>query len=182
MKLCLSKYRNRHSMRSKIIRAVWVLVWNCLFRLTPRWLLGGYRRFGLRIFGAKIASGVKVNGNIDVWQPWRLEIGEDTWIDGGVKLYSVDDIEIGSNVVISEGAFLCTASHDISSPIFELKTAPIKIADSAWVCSRAMVLPGVVVGEGAVVAAGAVVVKDVPAWTIVAGNPAVPVGERTLVG
>ena len=180
MKVCLSAYKNKHSFRSKIARTIWGGVWVLFFRWTPRWLLGNYRRCILLMFGAKVGAGVRIQGSSMVWQPWKLSIGDGTWIDSTVKLYSVDQIDIGANVVISEGAFICTASHDISSMSFELKTKPIKIHDSAWICSRAIILPGVVVGEGAVVASGAVVVKDVPAWTVVGGNPAKVIGKRSI--
>ena len=136
----------------------------------------------LRAFGARIGKGVRIHGGARVWQPWRLAIGENSWIDGGVLLYCVDDIKIGANTVISEGAFICTASHDIGSEIFNLETSPIEIGDAAWVCSRTIVLPGVKIGEGAVVAAGSVVTKDVQPWTVVAGNPAKGIGKREIGG
>lgn len=176
----LGRYKNRHGCGNKLRRFVWEVVWVVLFRSTPRWCLNGWRCFLLRAFGAKIGRGVRIQGGAKVWQPWKLTVGDYSWIDGGVSLYSVDDIRIGANTVVSEGAFICTASHDIASQVFELVTKPVEIGDSAWVCARAIVLPGVKVGEGAVVAAGAVVTKDVEAWTVAAGNPAKVVGERKL--
>lgn len=180
MDVDLSKYVNRHSCASKIKRLLWEIVWLVGGTTTPRWALNGWRCFLLKMFGAKLGRSSRIQGHVEIWQPWKLHVGENAWIDGGVKVYSVDEIHIGSHAVISEGAFLCTASHDISSPIFELTTAPISIGDMAWICARAIVLPGIHVGEGAVVAAGAVVTKDVEPWTIVAGNPAKPIGRRKI--
>lgn len=174
----LSRNRDRHPHLLK--RLMWEILWPVLAGLTPRWILNGWRRVLLQAFGAVIGDGVMIQGSTKVWQPWRLRIGANCWIDGHVKLYSVDDIRIGANAVVSEGAYICTASHDITSPVFELKTAPIEIGDMAWVCSRAIVLPGVKIGEGAVVAAGAVVTKDVEPWTIVGGNPAKEIGRRVV--
>jgi putative colanic acid biosynthesis acetyltransferase WcaF len=77
-------------------------------------------------------------------------------------------------------AFLCTGSHDVSHPEMRLTHAPIFVRDGAWICARAFLGPGVVVGEGAVVAACAVVTKNVDAWTVVAGNPAIVKKERKL--
>lgn len=179
MNVDLSKYSNKNPNKFK--RLVWEVVWAMLFRPTPRWCLNGWRRFLLWAFGAVIGKGVRIQGGARIWQPWRLKIGDNSWIDGGVSLYCVDDIKIGSNAVVSEGAFVCTASHDITSEVFDLTTRPIEIGDFAWVCARALVLPGVKIGEGAVVAAGAVVTKDVPPWTVVAGNPAKEVGRRKVV-
>ena len=178
MPVNLSKYSNNNPKKLK--RLFWEIIWAMFFRLTPRWCLNGWRCFLLKAFGAKIGRGVRIQGGAKVWQPWRLAIGDNSWIDGGVSLYCVDDIRIGSNAVISEGSFICTASHDIGSETFNLVTRSIEIADSAWVCSRATVLPGVKIGEGAVVAAGSVVTKDVSPWTVVAGNPAKEVAKRNL--
>lgn len=178
MSVDLSKYSNNNP--NKLKRLFWEIVWAVFFRPTPRWCLNGWRCFLLWAFGARIGKGVRIQGGAKVWQPWRLAIGDNSWIDGGVSLYCVDDILIGANAVISEGAFICTASHDIESETFNLVTRPVEIGDSAWVCSRATVLPDVKIGEGAVVAAGSVVTKDVSPWTVVAGNPAKEVAKRNL--
>ena len=134
----------------------------------------------LRAFGAKIGCGVRIQGGAKVWQPWKLTIGDNSWVDGGISLYSVDEIKIGANAVISDGAFICTATHDISSPTFELQTNPVTIGDSAWVCAKSIVLPGITVGEGAVVGAGSVVTKEIAPWTVVGGNPAKFIEKRIL--
>ena len=170
MKIELSKYSNQNTHRLK--RFLWELIWLFLFRPTPRWCLNGWRCWLLRLFGAKIGKNVRIQGSAKIWQPWKLIIDDYSWIDGGVSLYSVDDIVIGSNVVVSESAFICTASHDIHSPVFELITKPIFIQNYAWICARATVLMGATVGEGSVVAAGAVVTKSIESWTVVGGNPA----------
>lgn len=176
----LSEYRNRN--RHKLRRLGWEVVWRLFFRTTPRWCLNGWRRFLLRLFGAKIGKGVRIQGSAKIWQPWRLAIGDNAWIDGGVNLYSVDGIIIGANAVVSEGAFVCTATHDISKETFDLETRPVAIGDSAWICARAIVMPGVSVGEGAVVAAGAVAAKDVEPWSVVGGNPAKFIKRREIPG
>ena len=136
----------------------------------------------LRLFGAKVGKGVRIQGGVKIWQPWKLIIGENSWIDGDVSLYSVDAITIGDNAVISNGAFICTASHDISSKTFELITKPIIIENSVWICSAAMLMPGVKISEGAIIAAGAVVVKHVAPWTVAGGNPAKVVKKREIRG
>jgi len=178
MQVELSRYSNRNPHKLK--RLLWELVWAVCFRPTPRWCLNGWRCGLLRAFGAKIGRGVRIQGSAKVWQPWKLTIGDHSWIDGGVSLYSVDDITIGANAVVSDGTFLCTASHDIRSQSFELQTKPVVIGDCAWICARATVLPGVTIGEGSVVAAGALVTKDTEPWTVVGGNPAKAIGKRQI--
>jgi len=180
MKLELHKYQNRHSMKSKLARVAWNLVWLLLFRPTPRGFLYGWRRFLLRLFGAKIGRGGHVLPSCRIWQPWNLTMGDYACLSENVDCYSVDRITIGKHAVVSQGAFLCCASHDISSPIMELTYAPITVEDQAWVAARAFVGPGITIGEGAVVGACAVVTKDVPPWTVVAGNPAQFIKKRVI--
>ncbi len=179
--LDLKNYKNRHSRKSKIARVVWNVVWLLLFRTTPRGnLLRSWRIFLLKCFGAKVSWSANVLPSCRIWQPWKLTMGDYSCLSERVDCYNADIIIIGKQVVISQDSFLCTASHDIASPIMELVTKPIMIEDQSWVCARAIVLPGVTLHEGAVVAAGTVVTKDVEPWTIVGGNPAKPLGLRKL--
>ena len=109
-------------------------------------------------------------------------MGDYSCLSERVDCYSVDRITIGAQVVVSQGAFLCCASHDISSPIMELTHRSITIMPQAWIAAQAFVGPGVTVGEGAVVGACAVVTKDVEPWTVVVGNPARVIKKRVLRG
>ena len=170
MTIELDRYSNRNPRKFK--RLLWELAWMFLFRPAPRWCLNAWRRTLLRLFGAKIGKGVRIDPSARVWQPWKLSVGNNAWIGPRAEIYSVDSIAIGANAVVSESAFLCTASHDITSRTFDLKTRPLGVGDCAWICARAIVLPGADVGEGALVAAGSVVVKSVEPWTVVGGNPA----------
>ena len=166
----LASYVNPHGAR--ITRLCWEIVWHLFAATTPRWMFNGFRRTILRLFGATVGQGVRINGSARTWLPQNLTIGDDSWVGGEANLYDVAPIRIGSNAVVSEEAFLCTAGHDITSERFELTTAPIEIGDMAWIGARAIVLPGRRIGEGAVVAAGAVVTDDVEAQTLVGGVPA----------
>lgn len=107
-------------------------------------------------------------------------MGDYVALSENVICYSVDKIAIGSQTTISRDAFLCCASHDVTSPIMELTYAPITIGSNAWIAARAIVMPGRKVGDGAVVAAGSVVVSDVEPWTIVGGNPTKFISKREL--
>ena len=183
MKLNLQGYKNRHSIKSRVVRLIWNAVWLLLARWTPERgirLFNVWRIFLLRLFGAKIGKRSWVMSSCEIWQPWNLVIGDYVSIAEHVVLYNIDRITIGNQVVISREAFLCAASHDVKSPIMELTYAPIEIGNEAWIAARAFIVPGVKVGEGAVVAAAAVAAKDVPAWTIAAGNPARVVKERVI--
>ena len=97
-----------------------------------------------------------------------------------MNLYCKDEIHIGKQVIVSQDAYLCTASHDVSSPVMKLVTKPIRIENNAWVAAKVTILPGVTIGDGAVVGACAVVARDVPPWSVAVGNPARVVGKREL--
>ena len=179
----VKNYKNRHSLKNKIGRLIWNVVWFLLFRPTPNcgvFLFDRWRVFLLRLFGAKIGGCSSVRNSVKVREPWNLELGEWSIISEDCEVYNVDKIRLGNRVVVSSGVFLCGAGHDVESPIMELTYSPISIGDDAWVAARAIILSGVTVGNGAVVAAGAVVTKDVAPWTIVGGNPAGFIKVRVL--
>ena len=179
--LDLKNYKNRHSLQNKIARAVWNIVWVFLFRPTPRGnLFRPWRIALLKAFGAKVQWSSNVLPSCRIWQPWQLTMGEYACLSENVDCYCVDEIRIGNQATVSQGAMLCTASHDTESRTMELTTKPIYIDANAWIAARAIVLPGINIGEGAVVAAGSVVTKDVDSWTVVGGNPAKFIKKRKL--
>lgn len=180
-RLDLKNYKNRHSTKSKVARMVWNVVWLFFFRPTPRGnLFRPWRILLLKLFGADVKWSSNVLPGCRIWQPWKLKMGAYACLGADVDCYAVAPIVLGDNVTVSQGVKLCTASHDIASPIMELMYAPIVIEANAWVAAWSIVLPGVTVGEGAVVGAGAVVTKDVLPWTVVGGNPAKVIGKREL--
>lgn len=177
----LKNYRNRHSLKSKIGRLVWNVVWLLFFRPTPRGnLFRPWRIVLLKLFGAKVEWSSNVLPSCRIWQPWKLTMGAYACLSENVDCYTVDEIKIGAQATVSQGVKLCTAGHDISSKIMELTYAPISIGENSWVAAWSIVLPGVSIGAGAVVAAGAVVTKDVEPWTVVGGNPAKFIKKREL--
>ena len=168
-----------HSLGNKLARIVWAVVWGTVFRWSPR-ILFGWRRFLLRCFGATIGRNARISPSVKIWAPWNLTVGDEAAIAHEVDCYCVDRLTIGSHATVSQYTFLCTASHDIRDPHMKLITAPIMVANQSWVCAGAFVGMGLTIHEGAVVGARSVVTKNVPAWTIVAGNPARPIGKRSL--
>jgi putative colanic acid biosynthesis acetyltransferase WcaF len=177
----IAPYRSEFPLRQKAARALWTLTWALFCRLSPR-SLHGWRRLWLRLFGAQLHGTAAVYPSARVWAPWNLTMGPHSAIDDRVEVYNVDRITLEEGAMVSQFAFLCTASHDIADPGRRLVTAPIRLARSSWVCAGAFVNLGTSVGEGAVVAARAVVTKDVAPWTVVAGNPARFIKPRVLGG
>ena len=180
-KIELNHYDSRFSPGNKLSRGLWSLVWLFFFRPSPVFL-HPWRNALLRLFGAKIGMGAHIYPGVRIWAPWNLVMGEGAGLGPGVDCYCVDKVEIGPWAVVSQRAFLCTASHDVRSKSFKLVTAPIKIGAYAWIAAEAFIGPGVKVGEGAVAGARACVSKDVHPWTIVVGNPARRIGKRIIRG
>jgi acetyltransferase-like isoleucine patch superfamily enzyme len=125
-----------------------------------------------------IATGTSIHRGCRFYKPRGVQIGALTVINRDVLLDGRMGLIIGDNVSVSEGVAIFTLEHDPNSPEFANRGAPVHIADRTFIGARAIILPGVTVGEGAVVAAGAVVTHDVPPYAIVGGVPARPIGER----
>lgn len=176
----LSGYRNRLGWRNQLARVAWAGVWLVLYRPSPK-PIHGWRRFLLRLFGAKVGRAAHPYPRAWVWAPWNLEMGDHSCLADGVDCYCVAPIRLGRSALVSQRAFLCAATHDYTDPEFPLVPKPIAIGDGAWVAAEAFVGPGVTVGAGAVVGARACVTKDVEPWAVVAGNPARAIKRRQLI-
>jgi putative colanic acid biosynthesis acetyltransferase WcaF len=169
----------RNSIRNRMGRIAWGMVHALLYRPSPV-ILHGWRRFLLRCFGASVGPGAHPYPTARVWAPWNLTMERDSCLGHRVDCYSVAPITIGERAVVSQYAYLCAASHDYQDADFPLTSAPIAIGPMAWIAAGAFVGPGVMVGDGAVVGARSVVFKDVPSWTVVAGNPARVIKHRLI--
>ncbi len=165
--------------RSAIIVQLWWLVQNTLFSWSPQFLYG-WRRFLLRLFGASIGKNVLVRPSARITYPWKLSIGDFSWIGDNVELYTLGEIRIGANTVISQRSYLCTGTHDSSSPTFDISAHPILIGEQVWVASDVYIAPGVELGDGCVVGARSTVLHNLPAAQICFGYPAKPVKDRLM--
>lgn len=165
--------------RSLLVQVAWFILGAPLLR--AGWLpFSSVRRALLRSFGSRIAPGVVIKPGVRVKYPWLLEVGENAWIGEDVWIDNLAMVRVGANACLSQGAYLCTGNHDWKDPAFGLIVRPITIDAGAWIAAKAIVSPGVHVAECAIASAGSVVRSDLEAYTIYAGNPAVPVGMRRL--
>jgi len=130
------------------------------------------------LLGLVIGPHTSVHRGCRFYRPAGVRIGAHSIINRDVLLDGRMGLSIGDNVSISEGVAIFTLEHDPHSADFANRGAAVQICDKVFIGARAIILPSVAIGEGAVVAAGAVVTRDVPPYTIVAGVPARPIGER----
>lgn len=172
-----SAYASPWSLRARVGMLLWTAAWTSLCAWTPK-PFNLWRLFVLRCFGAKIDGLPFVHARARIHIPWNLHLAHRACLGDRANAYTLGQIALGEGCTIAQEAYLCTGTHDFASPSLPLQTAPIAIGKDAFVGARALILPGIRIGECAIVGAGAVVTKDVPAHAIVAGNPAKIVGTR----
>lgn len=163
----------------RLYRSIWNLTWWLLASWTPP-PMRSWRRFLLRLFGARIAPTAGIYGSVRIWYPPNLEVGEHAYIGPGANLYCMASMTIHAHALVSQGAHLCGGTHDMSDPHFQLIARPIVVGERAWIAAEAFVGPGVTVGEGAVLGARAVATRDLEPWTVYRGNPAEPLKSRVM--
>ena len=171
-----NRQAQKWTLGEKLGRVLWALV-HPLFRFSPR-PLWAWRRFLLRLFGAKIGRDVHIYPTVKITIPWHLTINDEAAVGDGARLYALGPIHIGSQATVSQYAHICAGGHDYTNPEMTLTKPEIVIGDGAWVCADAYVGGGVTIGASAIVAARAVVVRDVAPGLIVGGNPATAIKDR----
>lgn len=177
MRPLLSKIESRLQTPKRSLELFLVYINN---HLISRVVFSKVRMFWYRsVMGFSIGKGSSILTDFRVSCRKNITIGSHTVVNNHCRFDNRFPIDLGNNVSVTWGTVLLTKGHDIDDPLFRTKGAPIKLGDRSWVCAGAMLLPGVNLGEGAVVLSGAVVVKDVPSYHVVGGNPAVFVRERS---
>jgi putative colanic acid biosynthesis acetyltransferase WcaF len=177
--LSLTSNRDYEHGRSLPVRALWLWI-EALTLLNPLVTSYPFKRWLLRRFGAAVGDNVIIKPSVHVKHPWRLRVGENSWIGERSWIDNLAPVDIGDNVCISQGAYLCTGNHDWADPGMGLVAAPIVIEPGAWVGAFAKVGPGVTVGAQAVLSLGSVLAEDAEPNGIYCGNPAERVGTRRL--
>jgi putative colanic acid biosynthesis acetyltransferase WcaF len=175
----LSRFRLPKDFRGRPgwVVQLWWLVQAILFRPSPQ-VFYGWRRFLLRLFGARVGDGVLVRPTVEVTYPWKVELGDHCWIGDNVTLYSLDDIRVGAHAVVSQKSYLCAGSHDIADPNFAITRSPITVGAGAWIATDVFVAPGCTIGENTVVGARSSVYRSLSSGMVFVGNPALPVRAR----
>jgi len=179
-----SKYNNdwykKEIGAGALKQACWYFV-NALFLMNPFFPLSSVKKGLLKAFGAKMGKGVVLKPRVSVKYPWKLTIGDYCWIGENVWIDNLTQVTLGNNVCLSQGAMLLTGNHDYSKTTFDLMVREIHLEDGVWIGAKALVCPGITCKTHAVLAAMSVANRDLEAYSIYQGNPAVFIKERVIV-
>jgi putative colanic acid biosynthesis acetyltransferase WcaF len=159
---------------------LWYLV-NIIFFKNSLNLFSSNKVFLLKLFGAKLGKGVLIKPCVNIKYPWKLTIGNHCWIGEEVWIDNLSEVVMGDNVTLSQGALLLTGSHDYSKKTFDFLSAPIILEEGVWIGAKAIVLGGVICRSHSILSVAAVTSKELKAYLIYQGNPAVPTIERTIM-
>jgi putative colanic acid biosynthesis acetyltransferase WcaF len=134
----------------------------------------------LKLFGAKIAKGVNIKPKVNIKYPWKLIIGENCWIGEEVWIDNLAVVELGNNVVLSQGSMLLCGNHDYKKSEFDLIALPIKMGDGVWIGAKSIVTPGVICETHAILSVNSVATSNLQAYGIYSGNPAIWKRQRVI--
>ena len=174
----LARYNNSwYNSGSKILIVVWYIT-NLIFFVTHLNPSSGLKSLILKLFGAKIGSGVVIKPGVSVKYPWNLKIGDNSWIGENVWIDNLEQVIIGSDVCISQGSMLLTGNHNYKKPTFDLIVKRIIIEDGVWTGAKSTVCPGVTCKSHSILTVGSVASTNLDAFVIYKGNPCKPIRKR----
>jgi len=168
---------NNFRGKSVFVVQLWWLVQSTLFAMSPQFMFA-WRRFLLKLFGAEVGKGVLIRPSVRITYPWKVKLGERVWIGDFAELYSLGEIEIGDDVVISQRSYLCAATHDFTKLSFDMVDKKITIADQVWIATDVFIAPGVCIRRGALIGARSNVFSNMPEGMVCFGSPAKPIKSR----
>ncbi|HTF28166.1 MAG TPA: WcaF family extracellular polysaccharide biosynthesis acetyltransferase [Flavitalea sp.] len=158
---------------------IWTFINYFIFYTALPWPYG-FKRFLLKLFGAKLGRNLIIKINVRIKYPWKLIIGNNCWIGEDVWIDNLDDVVIGSNVCLSQGSMLLTGNHDYTISSFPYRLGKITIHDGVWIGARSVVCPGVTCQLNSILTVNSVANKDLSLMTIYSGNPAQPLRKRVI--
>ncbi len=167
----------QYTFGNRVRRQLWSIVWIALYRPSPR-IAHAWRAWLLRGFGATLGPHCRFYPASRVWAPWNLTCEDTVWVADGAELYNPAPMFLASHAIVSQGAYLCGATHDYNDLAFPVISFPMRLGRYAWVAARAIVSPGVNLADGAILGLGSIATRDLEPWSIYAGVPARKVKER----
>ena len=172
-----SPYQSPWPCWTQVLLICWRFSWLVSCQWTPKFF-NPWRVLVLKIFGANLSGMPFIHSTARIQIPWNLTMKHRACLGERANAYSLGKIKILEGATVAQEAYVCTGTHDFNDPSLQLITKPIMVGKNAFIGARAMILPGVCIGDRAIVGAMSVVSKDVPDHQIVAGNPAKKIGER----
>ncbi len=164
---------------NRLKRLCWYFV-NLFFFKTGLFPFSGLKVLILKSFGAQIGNNVNIKPSVNIKYAWNLKIGNNTWIGENVWIDNLVTIYIGSNVCISQGAFLLTGNHNYKKETFDLIVKEIRLEDGVWIGAKCTVCPGVICKSHSILTVQSTATKDMEPYSIYQGNPAVFIRKRTF--
>ena len=161
------------------MRFTWYYI-NIIFFKSSFFPFNFLKIFLLQLFGCTVGKGVIIKPNINIKYPWKLKLGNHVWIGEMVWIDNLDNVTIGNNVCISQGAMLICGSHNYKNQSFDLITKEIIIKEGVWIGAKSIILQGVISESHAILSAGSVISKNLEKFSIYKGNPALKVSSRTI--
>jgi putative colanic acid biosynthesis acetyltransferase WcaF len=165
--------------RPRFVYAMWYLVKRVFFLSAFPWP-SSFKSWLLRMFGAKVGTGVYWRPCVNIYFPWKLVIGDFTWIGEEVCIINFESVAIGANCCLSQRAVICSGNHDYRSTDMQYHHAPITLEDGVWAGACSFISPGVTIGADAVVTAMSLVTGSLEGGWIYAGNPCARVRPRWI--
>ena len=176
----LNQYNNKdYNPGSTLKKTLWYFTNMFLFK-TMLPFPSSFKSKVLRAFGAKVGNGVVIKPNINIKYPWFLEISDYCWIGEGVWLDNLATVKLGDNVVLSQGAYLLTGSHNYKKEAFDLMLGEIVLEEGVWIGAKATVCPGIICKSHSVLSVGSVATSNLEAYGIYQGNPAEMKRKRVI--
>ena len=163
----------------KLKQVCWYFT-NILFFKSALNISSGLKVFLLKLYGAKLGEGVVIKPKVNIKFPWKLSIGNNSWLGEEVWIDNLSTVIIGSNVTLSQGSLLLTGTHDHTMVTFDFISLPVILEDGVWIGAKAVVYGGVTCKTHSILGINAVAETNLSAYTIYKGNPAVPVLMRVI--
>lgn len=176
----LSRFDNRNYQPGSFLKKLLWYFTNALFFNTFLPFPSAFKVKLLKLFGAQVGIDVVIKPIVNIKYPWFLEIGSYSWIGEGVWIDNLAKVVIGNHVILSQGAYLLTGSHDYKKITFDLMLGEITLEDGVWIGAKAIVCPGVRCRSHSVLTVGSVAIGDLEAYTIYQGNPVQAKRERFI--
>jgi putative colanic acid biosynthesis acetyltransferase WcaF len=179
----LSSYNNdwyRKEIGASRFRQVMWYIMNIIFFINPLNPSSGIKIFLLKLFGARLGTGVVIKPGVNIKYPWKLTMGNHSWIGENVWIDNLASVTIGENVCLSQGCMLLTGNHNYSKSTFDLMVTPIVLHDGVWIGAKSIVCPGVTALSHSVLTVASVATSNMEAFSIYRGNPAIKIKERSI--